>query len=195
MNLTKTITTSNDLKETWEFSSIEWNAFEKTGTALKKEDNMYMAIGVLIVGIPFLMLKRDASFFTAVLFVIPFAILIPWLRYKLTLSYLKPKPKTVTVQFYPDFILINDEKKVLFSKNRWIKNMKIIDDTNEKKLLEIDIAWSTRKGNTFDELRIPIPPDKASKAEMLIAFYRDYSFERSRNEIPLHNEITKKTID
>jgi hypothetical protein len=133
-----------------------------------------MGIAFLICGIPFLMLVRNVSFIMASLFVIPVAIIIPWLRHKLATSHLKTKQKEVLVHFHPDYILINDKKIDMFSQNRWIKHMKIIDGKNEMKLLEIDVAWSTRKGNTFDEVRIPIPNDKLNKAEMLIEFYSRY---------------------
>lgn len=41
-------------------------------------------------------------------------------------------------------------------------------------MLEIEIAWHTRKGNTFDETRVPIPTDKLEKAKELIEYYRFY---------------------
>lgn len=153
---------------------MEWNLFVETETALKKEDNIFMAIAFLIIGIPVLMMKRNTSFFTACLYVIPFAIFIPWLRFKIVMSHIKSNQKNVLVHFHPNYIIINDKKIELFSENRWIKNMEIVDCKNVVKLLEIDIAWSTRKGNIFDELRIPIPLDKLAKAEMLIEFYRNH---------------------
>ena len=44
--------------DTWTFSSEEWKLFKTEASFLKKEDNIYMAIATLIVGIPFLMLSR-----------------------------------------------------------------------------------------------------------------------------------------
>lgn len=41
-------------------------------------------------------------------------------------------------------------------------------------ILEFSIEWSTRKGNTNDETRMPIPKDKELKALKLIEFYREY---------------------
>jgi hypothetical protein len=172
--MSKVVTRNKEYLETWEFSSADWNTYVNTAKSLKKEDSIYMGIAFLILGIPFLMLVRNVSFITASFFVIPFAILIPWLRHKLSTSYLKHKQDVVLVNFYPDYILINDKKIELISKNRWIKNMKIIKDKNASKLLEIDVAWSTRRGDTFDEVRIPIPNNKLLKAEMLIEFYSRY---------------------
>ena len=48
--------------------------------------------------------------------------------------------------------------------------MKIIQIKNGLKILEIELAWKTRKGATFDELRIPIPFDKLERAEALIEY-------------------------
>ena len=67
------------------------------------------------------------------------------------------------------------KKLTLFANNKWIKNMKIINGKNGLKLLEIEIAWSARKGDTFDETRVPIPFDKLERAEALIEYYKIYS--------------------
>jgi len=163
-----------DFLETWEFSSQEWHSFLKTATELKKEDNIYIAIAFLILGIPFLMLVRGTTFLMATAIVAPLAILISWLRYNYATSYLKLKHKVVKIHFHPDYILINDKKIDINNKNRWIKNMKIVDNKKGLKLLEIDIAWRTRKGNTFDETRIPIPANKLERTQALIEFYSKY---------------------
>ncbi|MGV8946527.1 MAG: hypothetical protein ACOH1N_08870 [Lutibacter sp.] len=166
--------TSKDFLESWTFSSQEWNAFVNEAKLLKKEDNIFMGIATFLVGIPFLMLVRNATLFMATLVVIPFAILIPWLRNKISTSYLKPIKNEAIVNFYTDYISINEKKIDLFANKKWIKNIIIIDGKNGLKLLVIDIAWRTRKGDTFDETRIPIPTDKLERAEALIEFYRFY---------------------
>ncbi len=52
--------------------------------------------------------------------------------------------------------------------------MTIVEFKDSLDLLEFDIAWSTRKGDTFDETRIPIPHDKKNRALELIEFYKYY---------------------
>lgn len=167
-------TTSKDYLDTWTFSSKEWYLFTTEATSLKKEDNIYMAIATLLVGIPFLMLSRRVTFLMSTFFVIPFAIIIPYVRYRIAVKNLKLTANKAIVEFYSEYILINGKKIELFNNNKWIKNMKIINGKNDLKLLEIEIAWSARKGDTFDETRVPIPLDKLERAEALIEYYRIY---------------------
>lgn len=170
-----TKTTSKDYLDTWTFSAKEWNLFTREATSLKKEDNIYMAIATLIVGIPFLMLNRRITILMSLFFVIPFAVLVPYVRYRIAVKKLNLLTDKAIVKFYSDYILINGKKVTLFANNKWIKNMKIINGKNGLKLLEIEIAWSARKGDTFDETRVPIPFDKLERAEALIKYYKIYS--------------------
>lgn len=170
----KTSESSNNFLETWEFSPIEWNYFIKKAKTLKKEDNIYFGFAILIGGIPFLMLARNTTFLIACVFVIPFAFLIPWLRNKFTSTYLKTTNSLSTVVFYSEYVKINDKKIDLFTPKKWIKDMNIIKTENQLLLLEIEIAWRTRKGDTFDEVRVPIPSDKLERAKALIEYYRFY---------------------
>lgn len=164
-----------DLLDTWTFTAQEWNVFIKEAKSLKKEDTIYMAIATLIAGIPFLMFIKNISILMASTFVIPLAILIPWIRYKIAIKRLSFVTTNVQVQLYSYYLLINNQKIDLFSKKYWIKNIKIIDGTMGLKMMEFEIAWNTRKGNTFDETRIPIPSNKLEKAEAIIDFYKLYS--------------------
>ena len=172
--MSKVVTRNKEYLETWEFSPIEWNSYVKMAKSLKKEDNLYFGVAILIAGIPFLMFVRNTTFLMASIFVIPFAFLIPWGRNKFLTSYLKTTNKTSAVHFYADYVLINDKRINLFGDKRWIKSMKIINTKNSLSLLEIEIAWRTRKGDTFDEVRVPIPADKVERAEGIIEFYRQY---------------------
>ncbi|MDO9036777.1 MAG: hypothetical protein Q7U59_00330 [Lutibacter sp.] len=174
MNTTNNIATNKDYLETWEFSPIEWNAFIKTARSLKKEDNIYYSIAILIGGIPILMMARNTTFLMASAFVLPFAILIPWLSNKFSTSYLKPTSSISKVAFYSEYLTINHKKIILFTDKKWIKGMKIIRTESTLPLLEIEIAWRTRKGDTFDELRVPIPLGKIERAEALIEYYKFY---------------------
>lgn len=168
-------TPNKNYLDTWEITPNEWNSFIKEAKSLKKEDNIYMGIATLIVGIPFLMLSKKITFLMTLFFVIPFAILVPWARNKMSTSYLKPIKNIAFVKFYTNYITINIRRIDLYADKKWIKNMKIIDSKNGLKLLEIEIAWRARKGYTFDEVRVPIPVDKLERAAGLIEYYSTYN--------------------
>lgn len=160
--------------EIWNFTSEEWNAFTNEAKLLKNEDNIYFGIGILIVGIPYLMFFRNTTFILATAFVLPFAIALPYLRFIIALRNIKPTKKPASIKFYKNYIDMNGKHIELFNDKKWIKFMQILEsDKGLPPLLEIEIAWNTRNGNTFDETRVPIPLDKMEKAKELIEFYRE----------------------
>ena len=163
---------------TWHYSPEEWNTAITVARNLKKEDNYYYAFAILVGSIIVLMLTRDVSFLTALLFAIPFAVFIPYIRFKIVTKKLTPTKSDSFVVFYKNFINFNDTLIELYAENRWIKNMKIITE-NSINFIEVDIAWSTRRGNTFDEYRIPIPNEQLTKAEELINLYANQHQENS----------------
>lgn len=174
MNSIQKLNTS--LLDTWVYTSEEWNTYVKEAKILKKEDNRYFGAAILIIGIPFLMYFRYTGFLIAVIFVLPFAILLPYLRNKIAKNNptLNETTKEAYVTFYPEFLDINGTNIDLFKNQKWIKNMMITPAKKGLPMLEIEIAWHTRKGNTFDETRVPIPTDKLEKAKELIEYYRFY---------------------
>lgn len=164
----------NSKLDTWTFSSDMWNRYVAIEKRNKKEDNFYLGIGILVLCTPGLMLLRNTSFLTALMFAVPLAFLLPWLRMQFGNPHLKSVSTESIVEIYPDYLIINNKKIDLYGKRKWLKDMKIIETNNAFKLLEFTIEWNTRKGNTNDETRIPIPKGKELKALELIEFYREY---------------------
>ncbi|PQJ75300.1 hypothetical protein [Polaribacter gangjinensis] len=158
----------------WQYSQEEWNEFVDIEKANKKEDNIYFGLAILLI-VPFgLMFYRGTSFLFSLLFSIPFAVLIPFLRMKFSYKHLQKNVFNPHVILYNDYMLINNHRIEVASKRKRIKNLKIIDAKSNKKLLEVDIQWATRKGPTNDEFRILIPENKLSEAEKLVEnFYSD----------------------
>ena len=157
-----------DLLAKWNYSEKEWDEFVVIEKANKKEDSIYFGIGILVLASFGLMILRETSFFTGLLFAIPFAILIPWLRMKFSYKHLKKGVKNPYVEIYSEYLLINGHKIDLSGERKRVKSLKIIDAVNNKKLLEFDVQWMTRKGPTNDEFRILIPVDKMIEAQSLI---------------------------
>jgi hypothetical protein len=155
----------------WNYSQKEWDEFVLIEKANKKEDSIYFGICILILGTIALMILRGTSFLVGLIFTIPFAILIPWLRMKFSYKHLKKGIKKPFVRIYTDHLLINTHRIELSGKIKRVKSLKIIDAKNDVKLLEFDVQWITRKGPTNDEFRILIPADKITEAEKLITAF------------------------
>lgn len=146
-----------------------WNDYVAIEKKNKKEDNYYFAFAIAIICTGGLMFLRDATFLVALAFSIPFAIGIPLLRQKLNYKYLRKNVPNPEVKIYDKFLKINTHTIEFRNDQRRLKDLKIIEASNGMHLLEFDIRWITRKGPTNDEYRIPIPDDKLTEAEQIIA--------------------------
>jgi len=165
--------TENPLIE-WQYSTEEWNEFVDIEKANKKEDNIYFGIAILLI-VPFgLMFYRNTSYLFSLLFSIPFAVLIPVLRMKFSYKHLQKNVSNPHVKLFDAYMMINNHTIEVASRRKRIKSLKIIDAKNNKKLLEVDVQWKTRKGPTNDEIRILIPENKLFEAEKLVNdFYKN----------------------
>lgn len=152
----------------WSYSQQEWDEFVDIEKANKKEDNIYFGVGILILGTIVLMLFRQTSFLGGLVFAAPLAFLLPWLRMKISYRHLKKGVVNPFVKIYSHHLLINDKRIELFADKKRVKSLKIIEAKNDKKLLEFDVQWLTRKGPTNDEFRILIPKDKLEEAKSLV---------------------------
>jgi 5-bromo-4-chloroindolyl phosphate hydrolysis protein len=152
----------------WNYSEKDWNEFVEVEKASKKEDNFYFGIAIVILGSIVLMLLRNTSFLIALVFSIPFAFFIPWLRMKFSYKYLKKGIKNPSVKIFSNYLLINGIKIELSRNQKRIKSLKIIESKNKMNLLEFDVQWLTRKGPTNDEYRVLIPSDKIEEANLIV---------------------------
>lgn len=164
----KTTNQNTEVLSHWKYTSKQWDKFVTIEKGNKKEDNIYFGIGIVILATITLMLFRATSFFTALLFSVPLAILIPFLRMKFSYKHLKKGIKNPEVKITFNNLFINNHVIELQNKNKRVKSMKIIEEKNNIKLLEFDVQWLTRKGPTNDEFRILIPDDKLEEAQKLI---------------------------
>jgi hypothetical protein len=165
--------TENPLIE-WHYSEEEWNDFVDIEKANKKEDNIYFGVAILLI-VPFgLMFYRNTTYLIGLFYSIPFAFLIPFLRMKFSYKHLQKNVANPHIKLFLNHMMINHHRIEVASKRKRIKSLKIIDAKNNRKLLEVDIQWKTRKGPTNDEFRVLIPENKLLEAEKLVKdFYRD----------------------
>jgi hypothetical protein len=158
---------------TWTYTQEEWNEFVQIETSHKKEDSIYLGIGIVILGTIGLMFFRGTSFLTGLLFTIPIAILIPVLRMKFSYKHLKKGIESPTVTFFYHHIKVNYHTIELTSSKKRVKSVKIIDiQSNGRQLLEFDVQWMTGKGPTNDEFRFLIPEGKYEEARKMISNYQ-----------------------
>ena len=152
----------------WNYSTEEWNQFVITERKNKKEDNLYMAIGIIILGTVGIMVLRGGSFWISFAIATTIAFLIYGLRMLLSYQHLKKGVQHPKVDIYSDHLLFNNHKKVVLQgENRTIKSVKIIETKSGMNLLEFTVQWNTRKGPTHDEFRVLIPKNQKAAAETI----------------------------
>lgn len=152
----------------WQYDTRIWDEFVTIEKGNKKEDNIYFGIGIAIVGTLGLMFLRDTGFWMGLLFSIPLAILIPWLRMTFSYTHLKKGIKNPEVKIFHEYLLVNNKRIELRSNRKRIQSLKVRDAKGGLKLLEFNIQWITAKGPTNDEFRILIPAEKLDTVDELI---------------------------
>lgn len=152
----------------WTYSAKDWNHYVTIEKKNKKEDNFYFGCGIVMICTVGLVAFRNVNFLIGLAFAIPFAILIPWLRMKISYKYLKKGVKNPEVKIFDKFLKINHHTIEFKNEQRRLKNIQLIEAPDESMLLEFDIQWITRKGPTNDEYRVLIPKDKLEEAAQII---------------------------
>ena len=152
----------------WTYSTSEWNNYVTIEKKNKKEDNFYFGCGIVILCTIGLMAFRNTTFLIGLAFAFPFAILLPWLRMKFSYPYLKKNISNPEVKIFDKFLKINQHTIEFKNDQRRLKNIQLIEASDESKLLEFDVQWLTRKGPTNDEFRVLIPSNKLEEVEIII---------------------------
>lgn len=165
---------SNDIPEPlayWEIDYPTWKIFMQTEKKLRNEDSAYLFIGTIIIGCIGLMSARQLAFFQALPYAAGIGILIVLIRRYFALRNLQNnKNNPTTIIITANKIQINKQEYSLRGDNRWISGIQLKNAHNTD-YIEFTIAWSTRNGNTFDELRIPVPQGKFAEAEKVIQYF------------------------
>ena len=66
----------------------------------------------------------------------------------------------------PNLNQINGKLNPYRSDRFWLKKIQML--AGDPEVIEFTYSWDTRKGRTFDELRIPVPAGRGEEARALI---------------------------
>lgn len=157
-----------DTIASWEIDPDTWNAFDKNERKYRKSDNLYYFIAFAVAGTILLMWVRNGTFFVAAGISLAMSGVIVWIRHSLSLKKLKvARGEKLFVLITKSMLILNGEHYALRSDTRRIKNMQLLTGETPV-ILEFTIAWRTRNGETFDELRIPVPEQNIPDAEKVM---------------------------
>jgi len=150
----------------WQFSAQEWNRFLRFERKERKLSNNIESILILLLGGFLLRLGKGAGYGLA--FGISGTIaVIYWVgKYYLNMGSFGAAKAVNDVIITPVAVIINGKYNVLRNDSIWLSKA-LVKNENGLDYLELTYDWSTRKGNTFEDLRIPIPAGKLADAEKL----------------------------
>lgn len=157
----------------WETDPSTWQQFTINERKYRNEDNIYFFIAVLILGTLVLMLSRSASFWLALGISAGMGAIIVYIRRSLSLSNLQPgNQKSARRVIISDaFVSLNGHTFDLFSASRNTRKVRFLPDESPA-ILEFTIEWMTRKGPTFDELRVPVPAANFQQAAAVVQYFQ-----------------------
>ena len=150
----------------WIFPADEWKKFIALERKRRKSSTFYEFLVVVIFGTLILVFLKATGLWLGFSISLIIALIISWLRYVLTMNAFSKVLPDNTVIITDQSVMINDKLNPYRSENFWLEKIQILD--GDPDVLEITYAWNTRKGKTFDELRVPIPKGKREEAQRLI---------------------------
>ncbi|MBK6731121.1 MAG: hypothetical protein IPG60_09185 [Bacteroidetes bacterium] len=155
----------------WIIDAESWKQFIITEKKLRNEDSIYLFIGAIVMGTMGLMAARDVNLITAILFASAIGLIVVWLRRYFAIKNLKMQmltPRQIVIT--PTTVFINAQAFTLIGENRYLRKVEMMNK-NQQDIIEFTIGWETRKGHTFDELRIPVASSNFTQAENILNYF------------------------
>lgn len=149
----------------WDIDEETWNAFAINERKYRNSDNLWFFIAFVILGTLVIMTQRSSVFIYAFGISVVIALIMVTVRRGAALSKLRISAGAHKfVIFTHREIILNGKRYPINDGFMHAEKVQILPHETPP-ILEITLYWKTRGGNTFDELRIPIPPDAIDKAK------------------------------
>lgn len=152
----------------WNYSLPEWEAFMRLETKSLRERLLIQSLLIVVLGTVVVLFSTNASLLGAAAASIFTGAVYGLLKYNFHVHSIHHKgPGNPVVLILPDALIINGHYNALKGENLWFENA-VIKKEKQCSVLEITYGWSTRRGNTNDEIRVPVPPGKENEAVRIV---------------------------
>lgn len=163
----------NTLLAHWTYSDEEWKTFTKKEFNFRIREAL--VVWLLIVGLgTWLMANyRDMGHLAA--FISSFSVggLITFIRFIIAYNARKANSsKQGEVVISAKSILINGKYHTLNDELKTLSKLELLKDETPK-ILEFTVVWNTRRGQTNEQVRVPVPSDKLSEAVKLVEIFNN----------------------
>lgn len=155
-----------DILAEWVLDEQTWKDFCINEKKYRNQDNLWFFVAFLFLGTIVLMISRSSSFLLAISIVGAIGLITIYLRRTVALQKLHVPagmPKQVVIG--RRHILMNGKIYPINADRMTTRKVRVIEDSTPM-LLELTLYWPTRNGETYDELRIPVPPPALEKAKL-----------------------------
>lgn len=153
----------------WEYTAADWQAFARWEQKERKTNTLIEAFVLAVLGMLMIILSRGANWVVAL--VISTIIATIYYRFKvwLTLRGIRQpdQEKRYRVKITADGVFVNGRYHAIQNQQRW-RGKLILNEAVQPAVLEFTFHWNTRRGETFDEVRIPVPEGAIVQARALV---------------------------
>jgi hypothetical protein len=149
---------------TWAYSISEWKAFMKWEQKERSSGTLMEAAILVGLGTLAIHFLKGEDWITAFTISIVVGLIYGIVKYIITMSSIKlDEKKLPEVIITNQSVIVNGHMNRFYGNNLWLGKVDI-KETKAFNILEITYCWYTRRGETFDEIRIPIPKGSLKEA-------------------------------
>jgi len=146
----------------WIYSVSDWKEFVKWERKERKQGTIIEVSLVVVLGT--LALRGMQGWILALIISSVIAILYGLLKYFLKTSSIRSDEKGMPeVIITNENVYINGRIHPFYADNLWLGKVDIREE-GQLNIFEITYCWNTRKGESFEEIRVPIPKGKLKEA-------------------------------
>jgi predicted permease len=151
----------------WDIDEATWEAFAVNERKYRNSDNLWFFIAFVMLGTLVVMTQRSSVFIYAFTITVAIALIMVFVRRGAALNKLRISHgahKFVIITHTE--IILNGKRYPINDGYMHAEKAQLLPNENPA-ILEITLYWRTRGGNTFDELRIPVPAHALEQAGQL----------------------------
>ncbi len=151
----------------WLYSVSEWKAFMKWERKERGSTTLMETILIIVPGTFAIRVLKAGDWGTALAISLFIGVLYGVIKYIITLSSLHlGENKMPEVIITKEAVIVNGHLNRFRGNNLWLGKV-AVNDAGSFNILEITYCWNTRKGQSFDEIRVPIPKGYLKEAIFL----------------------------
>lgn len=158
----------------WVIPAHEWNLFRQYEKKERRKNIILEIILIIVLGTPFLMLVREASFLSSFFVSIIIAGIYGIFRNLVERKkYEIMSDLDAEIVFFPDNLLVNGKIFQLSADNLYFKKAELVQKNSMNLLIFETWHYSPRNAKIYHEITIPVNHKHMSEAKKIVAYYND----------------------